>query len=175
MTPVRLGLVGYDEELAGRLRDLLGGEPRLTEKVMFGGLAFLINGNMAISASGQGGVLVRVDPTDSDELVDGSAAEVAVMRGRPIEGWFRVAPEHLVTEQQLGKWVGLGAASALASCQEIDVTASPATSGGTDGAGDGGALDDMTGTSGRVSEPVPIAVVTGDAPSAGTFGRRRPL
>ena len=101
--------MAYDEELAERVRDLLEGEPRLTEKKMFGGLAFLIGGNMAIAASGQGGVLVRVDPAQSDKLVDTTKAEMAVMRNRPMQGWLRVAPEHLRTKRQLGKWVDLGA------------------------------------------------------------------
>jgi TfoX/Sxy family transcriptional regulator of competence genes len=104
--------VAYDEELAERLRELLEGEPRLTERKMFGGLAFLIGGNMAVSASGQGGVLVRADPRGSDQLVERSNAELAVMRGRPMEGWLRVAPEHLRTKRQLAKWARLGAAYA---------------------------------------------------------------
>ena len=104
--------VAYDEELAARLGDLLDGEPGLEEKRMFGGLAFLIGGNMAISASGQGGVLVRVDPAQSDKLIDTSHAELAIMRGRPMEGWLRVAPEHLRTKPQLAKWAKLGAACA---------------------------------------------------------------
>ncbi len=101
-----------DEELAERLRELLLGQSRLTEKRMFGGVAFLIGGNMAISASGQGGVLVRVDPIETAALVDSTDAEVAVMRGRPMEGWLRVAPEHLRTRRQLAKWATLGAAYA---------------------------------------------------------------
>jgi TfoX/Sxy family transcriptional regulator of competence genes len=104
--------VAYDEELAERLRELLDSEPCLSEKKMFGGLAFLISGNMAIAASGEGGVLVRVDPAESDKLVDASKAEVAVMRGRPMDGWLRVAFEHLRTKRQLAKWAGLGAAYA---------------------------------------------------------------
>ncbi len=79
---------------------------------MFGGLAFLIGGNMAIAASGQGGVLVRVDPAQSDRLVDTSNADRAVMRGRPMEGWLRVSPEYLRTKRQLAKWTTLGAAYA---------------------------------------------------------------
>jgi len=105
-------LVAYDEELAERLRELLESEPQLSEKKMFGGLAFLIGGNMAIAASGEGGVLVRVDPAESDKLVDTSSAEVAVMRGRPMDGWLRVASEHLRTKRQLTKWASLGAAYA---------------------------------------------------------------
>jgi hypothetical protein len=102
----------YDEELADRMRELIGGERDLTERMMFGGLAFLIGGNMAIAASGQGGVLVRVDPARSDGIVDTTVAETAVMRGRPMQGWLRVAPEHLCTKRQLAKWAQLGAAYA---------------------------------------------------------------
>ena len=80
--------------------------------LLFGGLAFLVGGHMAISASGQGGVLVRADPRESDKLIERSNAELAVMRGRPMEGWLRVAPEHLRTKRQLAKWAHLGAAYA---------------------------------------------------------------
>jgi TfoX/Sxy family transcriptional regulator of competence genes len=100
--------VGYDEDLADRIRELVGLENRLTEKKMFGGLAFLIGGNMAVAASGQGGILVRVDPDRSDELLGSGDAVVAVMRGRPMAGWLRVAPEHVRTKRQLSKWVQLG-------------------------------------------------------------------
>lgn len=99
----------YDEELAHRIRELLGSERPVQEKKMFGGLAFLVNGAMAIAASGQGGVLVRVDPAEGDRLVQQTNAEAAVMRGRPMSGWLRVAPEHLRTKAQLRKWVDLGA------------------------------------------------------------------
>jgi hypothetical protein len=104
--------VPYDEELAFRVRALINDEPRLNEKKMFGGLAFLIGSNMALAASGQGGILVRVDPAQSDKLVDTTNAEIAVMRGRPMQGWLRVAPEHLRTKRQLAKWVDLGASYA---------------------------------------------------------------
>jgi TfoX/Sxy family transcriptional regulator of competence genes len=104
--------VAYDEELAERLRELLDGEQFLTEMKMFGGLAFLVSGNMAIAASGQGGILVRVDPEQSDKLVDTSDAEVAIMRGRPMSGWLRVDPDHVRTKRQLAKWAALGAAFA---------------------------------------------------------------
>jgi TfoX/Sxy family transcriptional regulator of competence genes len=100
--------MAYDEVLAERVRELLEGDPAVTERRMFGGLAFLVGGNMAISASGQGGVLVRVDPARSDQLVDTTKAETAVMRNRPMQGWLRVAPEHLRTKRQLVKWVDLG-------------------------------------------------------------------
>ena len=104
--------MAYDEELAERLRELLDDEPQLQEKKMFGGLAFLIGGKMAIAASRQGGVLVRVDPAESDKLLHTSHAEMAVMRGRPMEGWLRVAPAHLRTRAQLAKWANLGASYA---------------------------------------------------------------
>lgn len=104
-----IAIVAYDEELAARIHELVGGESRLTEKKMFGGLAFLIGGNMAIAASGQGGVLVRVDPAQSDTLVATTNARPMEMRGRPMQGWLRVAPEDLRTNRQLAKWVELGA------------------------------------------------------------------
>jgi TfoX/Sxy family transcriptional regulator of competence genes len=101
--------VAYDEELAGRIRELLGGEVELTEKKMFGGLAFLIGGNMAVAASGQGGVLVRVDPARSESLVATTNASLMEMRGRRMEGWLRVDADDVRTKRQLAKWVGLGA------------------------------------------------------------------
>ncbi|HEV3279992.1 MAG TPA: TfoX/Sxy family protein [Acidimicrobiales bacterium] len=104
--------MAYDEDIADRIREVIGTERGLTEKKMFGGLAFLIGGNMAVAASGQGGVLVRVDPEQSDRLVDSTDATTAVMRGRPMQGWLRVAPEHLRTKRQLNRWVGLGVAFA---------------------------------------------------------------
>jgi TfoX/Sxy family transcriptional regulator of competence genes len=104
--------MAYDEDLADRIRALAGAEPGLTEKRMFGGLAFLINGNMAVAASGQGGILVRVDPAESDKLVDDTEAETAVMRSRPMSGWLRVQPEHLRTKRQLATWVERGTAYA---------------------------------------------------------------
>jgi TfoX/Sxy family transcriptional regulator of competence genes len=100
--------VAYDEELADRIRELVVSEPGLTEKKMFGGLAFLIGGNMAVAASGQGGVLVRVDQAQSDKLVATTNARFMEMRGRSMQGWLRVDPEDLRTKRQLAKWVGLG-------------------------------------------------------------------
>jgi TfoX/Sxy family transcriptional regulator of competence genes len=97
--------MAYDEALAGRIRAQFDGQSGVTEKKMFGGLAFLVGGNMAIAASGQGGVLVRVDPATSDELVSATKAEMAVMRGRPMSGWLRVAPENVRTARQLASWV----------------------------------------------------------------------
>ena len=100
--------MAYDEELAARIRELLAGQARLTEQKMFGGLAFLIGGNMAIAASGQGGALVRVDPERSDAIVASTGAQLMEMRGRQMQGWLRVASEDLRTKRQLAKWVTLG-------------------------------------------------------------------
>jgi hypothetical protein len=100
--------MAYDTALAGRIRDLIGPDPELTEKKMFGGLAFLIRGHMAISASGQGGVLVHADPAQSDALTADGKATVAVMRGREMPGWLRVSEEHLVTDNDLAPWVETG-------------------------------------------------------------------
>ncbi len=99
--------MAYDEELADRIRELLG-EADLTEKKMFGGLAFLIGGNMAVAASGQGGVLVRVDPAQSNRVVATTNARPMEMRGREMQGWLRVAPDDVRTKRQLAKWVTLG-------------------------------------------------------------------
>jgi TfoX/Sxy family transcriptional regulator of competence genes len=101
--------MAYDEDLANRIRELISGEGTVTEKKMFGGLAFLIGGNMAISASGQGGILVRVDPDESDAIVSKSSATTAIMRGRPMQGWLRVAAEDVRTKRQLDTWVKRGA------------------------------------------------------------------
>jgi TfoX/Sxy family transcriptional regulator of competence genes len=104
--------VAYDEALADRLRALLGNRARLTEKKMFGGLAFLIGGNMAIAASGQGGILVRVDPQGSDELVASTRAEPMEMRGRQMAGWLRVDTEDVADDDALAEWVERGASYA---------------------------------------------------------------
>lgn len=104
--------MAYDEKLAERIRELVAAEPTVTEKKMFGGLAFLVGGNMAIAASGQGGVLVRVDPAESNALVAKSSAYVAVMRGREMPGWLRVDSEHVRTKRELVRWVDRGVAFA---------------------------------------------------------------
>ena len=101
--------MAYDHELAHRIRELLGAESGLTEKKMFGGLAFLIGGNMAVAASSQGGVLVRADPVQSERLVATTNARLMEMRGRRMKGWLRVDPDDVRTERQLTKWVKLGA------------------------------------------------------------------
>ena len=100
--------MAYDEDLAARIRDLIGPDPDLTEKKMFGGLAFLIRGHMAISASGQGGVLVHVDPGRSAGLVAATEATTAVMQGREMPGWLRVSPEDLASDDDLSRWVEIG-------------------------------------------------------------------
>ena len=100
--------VAYDEELADRIRELIAGASGVTEQRMFGGLAFLIGGNMAIAASGQGGVMVRVDPAKTEKLLATTAAHPFEMRGRAMRGWLRVAPEHIRTKRQLSRWVELG-------------------------------------------------------------------
>lgn len=97
--------MAYDLDLAGRIRRIIGSDPDLTERKMFGGLAFLIRGNMAIAASGQGGALVRVDPEESESLVATTSASLAVMRGRPMPGWLRVSSADLRTDDQLSTWV----------------------------------------------------------------------
>jgi TfoX/Sxy family transcriptional regulator of competence genes len=100
--------MAYDERLAERIRQLVAEEPGLAEKKMFGGLAFLVQGNMAVAASGQGGLLVRVDPAESDSLVRSSTAQIAVMGGRQMPGWLRVDSEHLEAKDELSKWVERG-------------------------------------------------------------------
>ena len=105
-------IVAYDEDLANRIRELIATEPGLTEKRMFGGLAFLIDGNMSVSASGQGGLLLRVDPEETDKLAEAEHAERFVMRGRAMDGWLRVAPEGVRTTRQLERWVRRGVAYA---------------------------------------------------------------
>ena len=100
--------MAYDEDLAERIRELLGGEGSVSEQKMFGGLAFLVGGNMAVAASGQGGLMVRVDPAASDRLIATTPAEVMVMRGRPMPGWLRVESTQVATKRQLARWVRLG-------------------------------------------------------------------
>jgi TfoX/Sxy family transcriptional regulator of competence genes len=100
--------MAYDEALAARIRALIGDASDVTEKKMFGGLAFLVGGNMAIAASGQGGILVRADPARSDELVATTDASVAEMRGRLMPGWLRVDADRLDGDSDLAFWVDTG-------------------------------------------------------------------
>ena len=104
--------MAYDEDLANRIRELVLSEPGVTEKRMFGGLAFLINGNMSVSASGQGGLLLRVDPAETDALLGKPHAHPFEMRGHPMQGWLRVDADGLRTKRQLERWVARGIAYA---------------------------------------------------------------
>jgi TfoX/Sxy family transcriptional regulator of competence genes len=104
--------MAYDEQLAARVRDQLAGEP-VVEKRMFGGLAFLLGGHMSVSASGQGGLLVRVAPADSDALLEEPGAALMQMGSRPpMAGWIRVSPEVLDDDAVLERWVERGVAYA---------------------------------------------------------------
>lgn len=100
--------MAYDHELADRIRELVATEPGLTEKQMFGGLAFLINGNMAVSASGQGGLLLRVDPAQTASLLREPHARPFEMRGREMDGWLRIDAESVQADETLRRWVGHG-------------------------------------------------------------------
>jgi TfoX/Sxy family transcriptional regulator of competence genes len=104
--------MAYDEELAARIRELIAGEQGVEEKRMFGGLAFLVDGNMSVAASGQGGLLVRVDPDESDALIRKPGVEVMEMRGRQMAGWLRVDGDAVRTKRQLAGWVDRGVAFA---------------------------------------------------------------
>jgi hypothetical protein len=102
--------MAYDEQLAERIRELVCEEPGLAEKRMFGGLAFLINGNMAVSASGQGGLLLRVDPAQTESLIQRPHARRFQMRGREMNGWLHIDEE--VAAEEFRSWVELGVAYA---------------------------------------------------------------
>jgi TfoX/Sxy family transcriptional regulator of competence genes len=104
--------MAYDEDLADRIRELIASEAGLTEKKMFGGLAFLINGNMSVGVSGQGGLMVRVTPAETDALIARPHARPFEMRGRQMRGWVRVDPEGVRTKRQLEPWVRRGVAYA---------------------------------------------------------------
>jgi TfoX/Sxy family transcriptional regulator of competence genes len=100
--------MAYDQDLAERIREVVAAEPGLTEKAMFGGLAFLINGNMAVSASGQGGMLLRVDPEQTASLVSEPQVRRFEMRGRQMEGWLRIDDSALDSDHELRRWVSHG-------------------------------------------------------------------
>jgi TfoX/Sxy family transcriptional regulator of competence genes len=104
--------MAYDEKLAQRIRGLVAGESALGETRMFGGLAFLVGGNMAVAASGQGGLMVRVDPGESQALVERSPARVVEMRGRPMPGWLRLDTDDVRSDEELSAWVERGVAFA---------------------------------------------------------------
>lgn len=100
--------MAYDHDLAERLRALLHAEPGVSEKQMFGGLAFMINGNMAVSVSSSGGLLLRVDPAQTDALVADEHARRFEMRGREMDGWLRIDPAGLGSDRELERWVAVG-------------------------------------------------------------------
>jgi TfoX/Sxy family transcriptional regulator of competence genes len=100
--------MAYDEDLANRIRELIADEDGLTEKRMFGGLAFLIDGHMSVSVSGQGGLLLRVDPEQTEALLAEPHAQPFAMRGREMQGWLRVEPEGVTSRAQLERWVRRG-------------------------------------------------------------------
>jgi TfoX/Sxy family transcriptional regulator of competence genes len=104
--------MAYDEDLANRIRELILTETGVAEQRMFGGLAFLIDGNMSVSASGQGGLMLRVDPSETDALLQKPHARPFEMRGRVMQGWLRVDAEGLRTKRQLERWVARGVAYA---------------------------------------------------------------
>ena len=110
--------MAYDEALAARIRVMIAGEPGITEKRMFGGLAFMVRGSMFVAASGRGGIMVRVDPVDSDALLRNPHVQQVEMRGRAMRGWLRVAPEELRTRRHLERWVH----RAMAYVQRMNVT-----------------------------------------------------
>ena len=100
--------MAYDEDLANRIRELVANEPGVTEKKMFGGLAFLVGGNMSVAASGQGGLMLRCDPEETDELLRKPHAKRFEMRGREMDGWLRVDDEGIRTKRELEPWVRIG-------------------------------------------------------------------
>ncbi|MDO7868908.1 TfoX/Sxy family protein [Nocardioides jiangxiensis] len=103
--------MAYDEVLADRIRDVVAGTPDVSEKKMFGGLAFLVGGTMAVAASGQGGLMLRCSPEESDALV-ARGAERVVMRGREMANWLRVVEAVDLDEDTFGDWVETGLAFA---------------------------------------------------------------
>ena len=102
--------MAYDEDLANRIRELISAEPGLTEKRMFGGLAFLVDGHMSVAVSRQGGIMLRCDPAETESLRSKSHAGPFEMRGRVMDGWLRVDPEGVATKRQLERWVARGVA-----------------------------------------------------------------
>jgi len=105
--------MAYDEALAERVRELISGAPLLVEKKMFGGLGFMVRGNMAVAASSQGGILVRVDPDEGERLIATTPAHAMEMRGREMSGWLRVDAADVATDDALEEWVERGASYAL--------------------------------------------------------------
>ena len=104
--------MAYDEDLANRIRELIANEAGISEQRMFGGLAFLVAGNMSVAASGQGGLMVRVDPDATEALLTEPHTRTFEMRGRAMQGWLRVDSEGVRTKRQLEPWVKRGVAYA---------------------------------------------------------------
>jgi hypothetical protein len=104
--------MAYDEKLAARIREAVRGEPGVTEKAMFGGLAFLVGGHMAVSASGQGGMLLRCDPAQTEPLIAEPDVARFEMRGREMDGWLRVHDDAVRNDADLDRWVAVGVAYA---------------------------------------------------------------
>ena len=104
--------MAYDEDLAARVRTLLDGEPEVTEKRMFGGLAFLVGGHMAVAVSGQGGLMVRVDPDETDALLEAPGTRPMEMRGKALDGWVLLEPSAIEADDDLAAWVARGTAYA---------------------------------------------------------------
>lgn len=113
--PCNTPVVAYDVDMADRLREILAGESDVVEKRMFGGLAFMVAGHMAVSASGQGGLLLRVDPAQADSLIADPRASRFVMRGRELAGWFSVDIDARASDAELNRWIehGVGYARSL--------------------------------------------------------------
>lgn len=102
----------YDAHLADRIRELLAGSPAVDEQPMFGGLAFLKTGRIAVAASSQGGLLVRADPARAEQLLAAGAAQPMQMTGRTVRGWLHIDADHLRTRRQLTRWIAIGVATA---------------------------------------------------------------
>jgi len=100
--------MAYDEELAERLREVLAPEKGVSEKRMFGGLAFLIGGHMAVAASRNGGLLLRCDPAATDALLGERGADRFVMRGKAMDGWLYVDADAVSEDAALRRWVAHG-------------------------------------------------------------------
>ncbi|MFC0505171.1 TfoX/Sxy family protein [Micromonospora costi] len=100
--------MAYDEDLANRVRELIGGEPGIDERRMFGGLAMMLNGNMAVVIRGAGGLMVRVDPAQSAQFLSEDGAQPTEMRGWIMRGWITVEPSACAEDADLQRWVGRG-------------------------------------------------------------------
>ena len=107
--------MAYNSEIAERMREALADVPDVIEQAMFGGLAFLIRGNMTVVASSKGGLMIRADPTTTAHLVETTSAEFAEMRGRQMRGWLHIDGEHLQSKNELDPWIerALGYSSSL--------------------------------------------------------------